>query len=278
MELENRQICAAVIGHPIAHSRSPMIHNGWLAQAGIEGTYTTFDVPPEGLESFCNELRQSTLKGINVTLPHKEKIMSLCDEVDETAQQIGAVNTILIKDRKLTATNTDAYGFIQNLKKTQPEFDLSNSTPIVLGAGGAARAVLYGLLNEGVQNILLTNRTYDNALKLSKDFKNIEVIDWDNRSGALTDCNLVVNTTSLGMKGQPALDLNLAKLPPQSLVYDLVYNPLETELLKNAARHECRTVQGLGMLIYQAEKAFRLWFDTTPDITVNLHQELEKSL
>ncbi len=272
------ELTAAVIGHPITHSRSPLIHNTWLRQCGIDGQYEAIDVAPEDLEHFCSQLRQSHLKGINVTLPHKETIMRYCDKIEDAAQKIGAVNTIIVKDGHLIGTNTDAYGFIRNLEIPQPDFDFKNAHALIIGAGGASRAVIYGLLEKGIKNIFLSNRTQKKANSLAKEFDNIQVIPWDDKAQYLDDINLLINTTSLGMKGQRSLELDLDTLPKKATVYDLVYNPKDTTLLKNAAQKGCKRIGGLGMLIYQAERAFELWFDQTPDATHDLVNQLEESL
>ena len=276
--LENSTITAAVIGHPIAHSRSPMIHNYWLSEYNLPGIYDAIDVDPKHLENFLHILKDRDLKGINVTIPHKEAIMKFCTEIDETAQKIGAVNTVQIKGKKLYGTNTDAFGFIQNLKISVPEFDISLSKPLVLGAGGAARAVLYGLLEEGVKDITLTNRTQEKALKLADDFHNINVLDWERRSSAVMDHDLIINTTSLGMHGQAALEIDLSNISGNTVAYDLIYNPLVTPFLRQAKQQSCHTVGGLGMLAYQAQKAFEIWFGLTPDVSDTLMKNLEESL
>ena len=269
---------AAVIGHPIKQSRSPDIHNAWLKQKDISGTYSAIDVPPEELEDFCALLKDSHLKGCNVTLPHKQAIMDYCEDIDDTARKIGAVNTIAVKDQKLYGTNTDAYGFIQNLKEAFPDIDFPSANAVVLGAGGAARAVLYGLKEEGTQNITLTNRTQEKAENLAADFSGIDVQPWEERQNILGDCTLLINTTSLGMHGKGALTLDVSQLPAAAIVYDLIYNPLQTDLLKNAAEKGCKTLHGLGMLVHQAAKSFELWFGETPVIEDSLLKALKESL
>ncbi len=272
------QTIAAVIGHPIKHSRSPLIHNMWLAQENIFGTYNALDVPPEDLKDFCALMRDSHLKGFNVTLPHKEKIMTLCDHVDETARAIGAVNTVKIENGELHGTNTDAYGFIENLKHAAPTFNFSENAALILGAGGAARAVLYGLKAAGIKEITLTNRTPQKAQLLADEFGDIMVIDWAARAKNSDHYGLLVNTTSLGMASQAALDMDITALSGGATIYDLVYNPLQTDLLTAAAAKGCAGIGGLGMLIYQAEKAFEIWFGVKPNVTPALLKELEDSL
>ncbi len=276
--LENSHTAAAVIGHPIAHSRSPMIHNHWLSKYNLPGIYEAIDVDPAHLARFCRILRKSGLKGINVTIPHKEAIMAHCTHIDETAKKIGAVNTISVHNQELYGTNTDAYGFIEHLKTSLPAFDISASRPLILGAGGASRAVLYGLLEEGVKNITLTNRTQDKAKRLAHDFPQTTPAHWDVRSELIADHDLIINTTSLGMHKQPPLDIDLANISSKAVIYDLIYNPLQTSLMLQAETKGCRTIGGLGMLAYQAQKAFEIWFGITPDVTDTLMQRLEESL
>lgn len=275
---ENLETTAAVIGYPIKHSRSPLIHNDWLARTGSPGHYDILEIAPDELGDACAQLRESAMKGFNVTIPHKEAIIPYLDEIDETAQKIGAVNTVSIRDGKLFGTNTDAYGFLENLHQGVPCFKVDSGPAVVLGAGGAARAVIYALQQEGVPQIILTNRTRSKAETLATDFKNIEVVDWEHRTGILSKANMLVNTTSLGMVGQPELDLDLFALSTRAVVYDLVYNPLQTELLKHAASKGCPALGGLGMLVYQAEKAFEIWFDIKPPVTEELMNKLKESL
>ncbi|MCB9965853.1 MAG: shikimate dehydrogenase [Rhodospirillales bacterium] len=271
-------LTAAVIGHPIAHSRSPMIHNRWLAEEGLAGQYGVIDILPAALPAACDILRQSPMTGFNATLPHKEMLLDLCDEVDATARAIGAVNTVSVRDGRLYGTNTDAFGFMENLRQGAPEFDPAGKTALVLGAGGAARAVLFGLQAAGIGQILLLNRTRSKAEALAEAFPGVQVAEWAARQALLKDVQLLVNTTSLGMCGQPDLELDLGGVSPEALVTDLVYNPLQTSLLNHAAAKGCQTVTGLGMLVYQAQKAFEIWFGVRPAVTDELIKTLEDSL
>jgi shikimate dehydrogenase len=275
---ENPNTRAALIGHPVKHSRSPQIHNHWLAETGIDGNYEALDISPDALENFCAWVSTSQLKGFNVTIPHKETIMAFCDEIDETARTIGAVNTVCIQEGRLIGHNTDAYGFLENLKQGVPDFDMKSVPAVVLGAGGAARAVLHALTEASIPYVTLCNRTRERAESLALDFRGISVADWSQRHDILVEASLIVNTTALGMSGQDPLDLDLRSLSTRAVVYDLIYNPLQTDLLKNAAQRGCIAIGGLGMLVYQAQKAFSLWFGQTPVVSEALMQTIRKSL
>ena len=262
---------AGVIGHPIGHSKSPLIHQYWLDQYHIEGSYEAIHIAPEDLKEGVQKLINEGFDGFNITIPHKQNIMTLCDEVDVTAQAIGAVNTVLIKDKKLYGTNTDAFGFIQNIKQTQFDFDLKNKTAFVLGAGGASRAVIYGLLQEGIQKIIIANRTKEKAKILANDLgDNVEILEWKARHDVLSNIDLLVNTTVLGMTEKTALELSLEDLKPETLVCDIVYTPLITELLKSAKERGNPIVTGIGMLLHQARPAFECWTGIMPNVTAKL--------
>lgn len=268
-------IKAAVIGHPIKHSKSPIIHGHWIEKYGLNGSYEKIDIAPENLKQGVQNLVDKGYAGFNVTVPHKQAIMALCDALDETAQTIGAVNTVKIVDNKLYGYNTDAYGFIENIKQAVPEFNFTKGSAVVLGAGGAARATVYGLLNQGVTDIIVTNRTIEKSHDISALESNcIHVLDWDLKESALKNANIIVNTTSLGMVGQPALELDIETLSPQALVNDIVYVPLETNLLKNAKSQGNATVTGIGMLLHQARPAFAHWFGVLPDVDEALIQKV----
>jgi len=262
---------AGVTGHPIAHSKSPIIHQYWMKAHNIKGSYKAIDIAPENLKDGIKHLISENYDGFNITIPHKQNIMGLCDEIDETAQLIGAVNTVRIYNGKLFGTNTDAFGFIQNIKTSQSSFDFKNKKILVLGAGGAARAILYGLLQEGVAEIILTNRTIETAKELAKNFQgNITVTPWEKRADLLGDIDLLVNTTSLGMQGKPPLDIDLGKLNPNALVNDIVYAPLMTDLLNHAQMRGNPIITGIGMLLHQARPAFAAWTGIMPDVTAEL--------
>ncbi|MFW0777819.1 MAG: shikimate dehydrogenase [Rickettsiales bacterium] len=260
---------AFVIGHPVAHSLSPALHNFWLKQYGIEAGYSAIDVAPESLEDFIHNIKNEGYVGGNVTLPHKVSVLPLMDALDEAAETIGAVNTIIVKDKKLHGVNTDAYGFIENIK--QQHMLTNKDKAVLLGAGGAAKAVIHALLKEGFAQIMVTNRTKSKADDLQKQFGDKVVsVGWENRNSILVDTDLLVNTTSLGLKGNSELDIDLALLPETSIVCDIVYNPLMTSLLLQAKARGNPVVDGLGMLLHQAVPAFEAWFGVRPDVNTEL--------
>lgn len=263
---------AGVIGWPISHSRSPKLHGFWLREHGIAGRYDRLPVPPEDLGDFLAALpKEPGFRGINVTIPHKIAVLPHLAQIDPVAKRIGAVNTIVVQpDGSLHGSNTDGFGFIENLKMDAPAHWRADAAPaVVLGAGGAARAVLVALLDAGTPEIRLLNRSRDRAAALRDEFDpaRITVVDWDARADALGGAGLLVNTTSLGMTGQPALDIALDDLPQTALVNDIVYSPLETELLARAQARGNATVDGLGMLLHQGRPGFRAWFGADPAVT-----------
>ena len=271
---------ACVIGWPVEHSRSPLIHRYWLAQYGIDGAYEKEAVRPEDLASFLGSLEKRGYIGANVTLPHKEAALRLAAVADEAARAIGAANTLWLDQAgRLCAGNTDAYGFITNLEAEAPNWNEGRRPVVVLGAGGAARAILHGLLGEGATHIRLANRTRGRAEELAKTFgPSVTVADWADRESALDGAGLLVNTTSLGMTGKEALELDLAALPADAVVADIVYSPLETELLAAARARGNRTVDGLGMLLYQAVPGFERWFGVRPKVTSKLRAQVAATL
>jgi shikimate dehydrogenase len=271
---------ACVIGWPVEHSRSPSIHRYWLAQYGIDGAYEKEAVRPEDLASFLGSLEQRGYVGANVTLPHKEAALRLAAVADEAARAIGAANTLWLDQAgRLCAGNTDAYGFITNLETEAPSWNEGRRPAIVLGAGGAARAILHGLLSEGAASIIVSNRTRGRADELAKTFGlSVAVVDWADRESALDGAGLLVNTTSLGMTGKETLDLDLAALPADAVVADIVYSPLETELLAAGRARGNRTVDGLGMLLYQAVPGFERWFGVRPKVTAKLRAQVAATL
>lgn len=259
-------IKTAVIGHPISHSLSPLIHNHWFRKFNIDGAYSAIDIAPDALGARVSTLVDDGYKGFNVTVPHKQNIMDLCDELDDGARAIGAVNTVVIERGRIIGRNTDAYGYIENIKQNAPDFDFTNKRALVLGAGGAARAVIYGLLNAGFSHITLCNRTKENAEKIAQDFPGVDVIDWDMREKACSDADFLTNTSVLGMKGQEDLTMDLSLLPADALVCDIVYKPLHTTLIGNAQARGLQTVTGIGMLLHQARPAFAAWTNVVPDV------------
>jgi len=267
-------IKTAVIGHPISHSKSPLIHNHWIAQHGLNGSYEAIDISAQELAVCMKDLIAQGYAGWNVTIPHKEAVFALCDHVDESAQAMGAVNMVAIKDGKIHGKNTDGFGFIQNIKSAHPDFDFTNGPAHILGAGGAARAILHALLKAGVPHIALSNRTRSRAEELAAmNPETIKVIEW-NDDAPLLHSNLLVNTTSLGMKGHPDLELDLSGLNPKALVTDIVYSPLQTRLLRRASQQGNPTVTGIGMLLHQARPAFECWYGIAPHIDAELEAKV----
>lgn len=265
---------AAVIGHPIAHSKSPMLHGYWLKKYGIAGHYIPMDVTPENLETVLRNMHKMGFVGANVTIPHKTRALEIADQVTDRATLIGAANTLIFhEDGKILADNTDGYGFIQNLRQSAPDWDPAAGPAVVLGAGGAARAVVASLLDVGVPEIFITNRTRVRAEQLRDDFgARLKVVEWVNAADVMEDGATIVNTTSLGMTGKPDLKVSLDGLQAGSLVTDLVYTPLRTPFLEEAAQKGCVTVDGLGMLLHQATPGFERWFGPRPEVTEELRQ------
>lgn len=259
---------AGVIGHPIAHSRSPQLHGHWLRTYGIKGHYIPMDVMADDLETVIRTLPRMGFVGVNVTLPHKEAVMQIADLVTDRAILIGASNTLIFrKDGKIHADNTDGYGFLENLKSGAPDWRPKDGAAAILGAGGAARAVIASLLDAGIPEIRLSNRTRVRAEKLQSDFgSRIKVYDWIQAGNMIDDAALLVNTTSLGMLGKGELRVPLDGLTPKTVVTDLVYAPLKTRLLETAEQAGCVTVDGLGMLLYQAVPGFERWFGKRPEV------------
>lgn len=266
---DNRIPLAGVIGHPIAHSRSPVLHGYWLKTYGLPGHYVPMDVAPADLETVLRSLPKAGFVGANVTVPHKEAALRLADHVSDRASVIGAANTLVFRaDGSIHADNTDGYGFMQNLRAGAPDWVPQDGPAVVFGAGGAARAVLQALAEAGVPEILLTNRTRSRADHLKEEFgQRITVVDWVQAGNVIENAELVVNTTSLGMQGQPELRVPLDGLQPGTVVTDLVYTPLKTRLLEQAEAAGCTVVDGLGMLLHQAVPGFERWFGLRPEVT-----------
>ena len=270
---------ACVIGWPIAHSRSPLIHNYWLKQIGIDGIYDRKPVEPSALKSFLERLEGDGYAGCNVTIPHKETVFQLVEPADENTRRLAAVNTVYFRENILLGTNTDGEGFLGNLLATKPRAELKGTKAVILGAGGAATAIIGALVASGVTEIAVANRSRERTEKLRHQFGDIiHPVGWEHREDILSDCNLLVNTTALGMIGQPPLDIDLARLPESAIVYDIVYSPLVTPLLIAARRRGNPVVDGLGMLLHQAVRGFELWFGKRPDVTVELHDLVARDI
>lgn len=264
---------AAVLGYPITHSLSPKLHGYWLKQYGIEGSYEAIEVKPGELAETFERLKNEGYSGWNVTVPYKEEALALLgkENIDPIAWQIGAINTVeVLSDGTLKGYNTDAFGFIQNLIEKSNAV-LKDKHVMVIGAGGASRAVLAGLLKENVASISITNRTLSKSESLVNYFgKKVQIVPWDEKEEALSEQDFLINTTSLGMQGQPRLEINIGKLPKNAIVNDIVYKPLHTELLKLAKVRGHQIVDGIGMLIWQAVPGFEMWFGTKPEVTPEL--------
>ncbi|HEY8190576.1 MAG TPA: shikimate dehydrogenase [Micavibrio sp.] len=269
---------AGVIGHPIHHSLSPLIHGLWIERHGLDAAYDAIDVAPENLAEKIGGLIERGYAGFNVTLPHKQAVMDLCVDLDPAARAIGAVNMATVRGGKLHGRNTDAYGFIENLKQLYPGFDGAAGPALVLGAGGAARAAIYALLAEQVPEIILCNRTASRAEALAQEGfcqGKARVSEWADRAAAAGKAALIVNATSLGMAGQKALDMDLSRARQDCLVYDIVYRPLMTGLLRQARDRNMPFVTGSGMLLHQARPAFESWFGVLPEVDETLRQAVE---
>ena len=268
---------ACLIGWPAAHSRSPLIHHYWLRTLGIEGGYNIEAVPPEGFADFVLHLSSRGFVGGNVTIPHKERALALSTP-DPRARAVGAANTLWYDHGELRSTNTDIEGFINNLDACAPGWDAATDA-LVLGAGGSSRAVVFGLIERGIKRVHLANRTVARARQLADQFGAcVDPVEWDAVGELLPSAGLLVNTTSLGMQGQPALEIDVSRLPAPAVVADLVYVPLDTALLSAARARGLRTADGLGMLLHQAVRGFELWFGQRPRVTPELRALVEADL
>jgi shikimate dehydrogenase len=259
---------AGVIGCPVAHSRSPQIQNHWLRTYGIDGYYMPMHVEPQDLETVIRSLPKAGFVGANITLPHKEAVMQIADKVTDRATLMGAANTLIFRqDGSILADNTDGYGFITNLHQGAPDWKPNAGPALVLGAGGACRAVIASLVEAGVPEIMLSNRTRERADQLRSEFgKRIRVVDWIQAGNAVEEASLVVNATSLGMEGKRPLRVPMDGLQSSCVVTDLVYTPRETDLIKAGKEAGCTVVDGLGMLLHQAVPGFERWFGQRPKV------------
>lgn len=274
-----RSSLVCIIGHPIAHSRSPLIHKYWLGAHGIRGDYVREDVMPGDIEAFLDSLAESRYIGGNVTIPYKEIAFRKVAKTDAVAKALRAVNTLWIEDKKLCGVNTDVYGFLTHLDHSQPNWSTGTDTAVIIGAGGVARAAVYGLIERNIQNIVIVNRTLARAEHLAADFQQRATPDvLSDLPTLLGNADLVVNTTSLGMKGEPPLQIDLTNLKRGAIVYDLVYVPLETRLLQAARAAGFAAVDGLGMLLHQAVPAFERWFGIRPHVTSELRKLITEDL
>ncbi len=273
-------VLAGVLGWPVKHSRSPLMHNHWIAQYGLNGAYALLPAAPQTLEAALRGLPALGFAGCNVTIPHKVAAMQLVDQVDAVARRMGAINTIVVQpDGSLHGFNNDGYGYIESLLEQCPDWRGEAGPVVVMGAGGGARAVVVALAERGAREVRVCNRSFDKAQALAQEFgAPVRAVPWAQRHEALADATLLVNTTSQGMTGQEPLDLSLAQLPPHAIVSDLVYVPLVTPLMAEARQRGHRTVGGLGMLMHQARPAFRAWFGVLPEISAALRNTLEASL
>lgn len=268
-----------VIGDPIAHSRSPMIHRSWLRQYGLSGSYDAVHVLPADLPAFLAQLREGAFAGGNVTLPHKEAVIPFVDDISEAGRAVGAVNTLWREGGRLHADNTDIAGFLAHLDASAPGWQERTGTVLVLGAGGAAKGICYGLLGRGVERIILVNRSLGRAEELAASLgKAIEVREWSRASETVAEAQLIVNSTALGMSGQPPLEIDLSRLRPGTVVDDIVYVPLKTTLLAQAERRGGIAVDGLGMLLHQAVPGFARWFGIVPQVTPQLRATIEADI
>ena len=266
----------ALLGSPISHSKSPMLHGYWLRKYGINGHYIPMDVNSGDLNNVLATLPKMGFVGANVTIPHKENVLKVADKISDRAAMIGAANTLSFgHNGRIYADNTDGYGFIENIRQHQPDWCATEGPSLVLGAGGASRAVVSSLLQNAASEIWITNRTRARAEKISSDFgARVKVIDWFSVNKFLPDAATVINATSLGMVGKPELTIDLKPLSHNTLVTDLIYNPLKTRLLIQAEKKGCRTVDGIGMLIHQAVPGFARWFNLQPSIDNDLRDML----
>ncbi len=275
-----KKVKTGVVGWPISHSLSPRLHGFWLQRYALDGEYLAYAVKPEELGDFLRKMPEDNITGLNLTVPHKEIAFPFLDEIDENAEKIGAVNMVTQRDGRLFGNNSDGYGFLTNLKQSAHNWTAAQGPVGVLGAGGAARAAIVSLLDDGVPEITIFNRTRERAEELATLFQDarIKVGDWEERSQSLSELSLLVNTTTLGMQGQPPLDCDLSYLPQVATVYDIVYNPLETPLLKKARERGNFCVDGLGMLLHQAVPAFKAWFSQSVEVDESLRKHMLEAL
>ena len=280
MAASDRFLLAGVMGWPVHQSRSPMLHNYWFKQHNLAGTYVPLAVKPQDIETALRGLPALGFAGVNITIPHKQTSMPLMAEIDAVGRGIGAINLVVVRpDGSMIGSNTDAYGCIANIRQMQPEWRPDAGPVAIMGAGGAARTAIWALADAGVKEIRITNRTPERALTVAKELRApCKVVRWEERHDILDGAAVLVNATNQGMIGQPPLDLKLDKLPQRAIVYDIVYNPIETPLLAAARARGHRVIPGLGMLLNQAPPAWKAWFGIEPKVTPELRKMIEATL
>jgi shikimate dehydrogenase len=274
--MSQNRIKAGVIGWPIDHSLSPRLFSYWFNKYNINGSYKSYPVKETKIFKFLNSMEEKGLAGLNVTVPHKQTVMEYVDLLSDRARKIGAVNTITLeKNGSLCGDNTDGFGFVENLKQSYKSLNAFTGVCVVIGAGGAARAIVTALISAGAEKIYLINRTRSNGEKLAEEIGGpINILDWSKRHDSLAEATLVINATTLGMKGKPPLELNLDELPKKALVNDIVYSPLKTQLLINSKARGNPTIDGIGMLLHQARPGFNSWFGVEPKVTEDLRNHV----
>jgi shikimate dehydrogenase len=280
MAASDRFLLAGVMGWPVHQSRSPMLHNYWFKQHNLAGTYVPLAVKPQDIETALRGLPALGFSGVNITIPHKQTSMPLMADIDAVGRGVGAINLVVVRpDGSMIGSNTDAYGCIANIRQMQPEWRPEAGPVAIIGAGGASRTAIWALADAGVKEIRIANRTHERALTVAKELRApCKVVRWEERHDILDGAALLVNATNQGMIGQPPLDLKLDKLPKHAIVYDIVYNPIETPLLAAARARGHRVILGLGMLLNQAPPAWKAWFGIEPKITPELSKMIEATL
>ena len=270
---------ACVIGWPVNHSRSPLIHNYWLKQLKIEGLYERVAVEPKDLKDFIRNLKINGYQGCNVTIPHKEKALAAVDSYDQIALETGSLNTVFLLDDKIKGTSTDGKGFLNNILSNYPNYEVQNKTVFIIGAGGSAKAICQKLLQSNVKTIFVLNRTMERALELQKSFGDkIQIVTPEKLQEKLRTSDMLINSTSQGMIGQPPLEIEIHDLPKHALVADIVYVPLKTKLIIEAETLGLKTVPGLGMLLHQAVEGFQLWFGIRPQVSQELYDLVARDI